>query len=55
MQQQGWTAYSKTSQESCPAYGTGTYTEGESIEATDTVKSSSYIWIMDTTKIQGMQ
>ena len=37
MQQLGWTAYSKTSQESWPVYGMGTYTDGELIEATDSV------------------
>ena len=46
MQWQGWTAYSKTSLESCPVYGMGTYIDGESTEATDTVKSSSSIWII---------
>ena len=35
---QGWTAYNKTSWESCPAYGMGTYTGGESSEATDSQK-----------------
>ena len=28
------------------AYGMGTYTDGESMETTNTVKSSSYIWII---------
>ena len=39
-------AYDKTSQKSCPAYGMGTYIDGESTEATDTVKSSSCIQII---------
>ena len=29
----------------CPAYGIGTYMDGELTEARDTVKSSSCIWI----------
>ena len=43
---QGWTAYSKTSWESCPAYGIRTYIDGESTEAADTLKSSSCIQII---------
>ena len=43
MQQQGWTAYNKTSWESWPVYEIGAYTDGESTEATNTVKSSSCI------------
>ena len=37
----GWTAYYKTSQESWPAYGMGTYMDRDSTEATNTVESSS--------------
>ena len=48
-----WTAYSKVLQESCPAYGIGTYMDRKSTEATDTVKSSSASGSLDTTKIQG--
>ena len=44
--QQGWTAYNKTSQESWPVYEMGTYMNGESTEATKTVKSSSCIRII---------
>ena len=40
------TAYNETSWESWPVYKMGTYTDGESAEATSTVKSSSYIWII---------
>ena len=47
MQWQGWTAYSKTSQESCPMYGMGTNLDGELMEATDMVKSSSCIQIIE--------
>ena len=43
----GWAAYSKTSWESCPAYGMRTYMDGESTEVTDTVKSSSCIQIIE--------
>ena len=46
MQWQGWTVYSRTSQESCPVYGMRTYMDRELTEATDTVKSSSCIWII---------
>ena len=42
---QGWTAYSKTLQESWPVYGMGTYVDRELIEAADSVQSSSYIRI----------
>ena len=41
MQWQGWTAYSKTSQESCSACGMGTYTDGVSTEVKNTVKRTS--------------
>ena len=44
---QGWTAYSKTSQESWSAYEMGTYMDGELIEATSTVRSSSQLQIIE--------
>ena len=40
---QGWTTYSKTSQESWPAFWMRTYTDGESTEATGFIQSSSCI------------
>ena len=43
---QSWTAYNKTLQESWPVYEMGTYMDRELTEATSTVKSSSYIWII---------
>ena len=51
--QQQWTAYSKNSQESCPAYGMGTYMDGESTEATKTVKYGSCIQIIVYTQSPG--
>ena len=46
-QQHGWTAYSKTSQESWPALKMGTYTDRKSTETPSTVKSSSLIRIIE--------
>ena len=42
--QQGWRACYKISWESWPAYEMGTYTDGESPEATNTIQISSWIW-----------
>ena len=52
MQEKGWSAYSKTSQESCPVYGMGTYMDGEQQIQSKAVPASGSL---HTTKIQGIQ